>query len=347
MILTRIGLILLTVTFWNTTLADPLPSAVLRENWSGKKLQALKDSFTEHFYKAQGYIENHYVRFSFPENSRTNPLIIVTGAEDPVPLWFNTALEFQSHGFRDIYIVDIRGQGQSDRVPGNTTNALHLDDFNNYYLDLVAALKDIDSQRPLHEPAVILSHSTGSLVVGMSLEKIKASLPDMKIAAMAFWTPLFKLPVSPLLDNAVVRPLVSGFEKLYRKCCGLLLAKKYEKGNFEGNNLTSDRVQFDFLQKLKYDHQLGSSGASLRWALNALEETKKLRSGPLKTLKIPTMVFFAETERVVDNNVKIDNSVIMTETISRTRHALHQESPDIRIQLVDQTMAFFLQHFGD
>lgn len=342
---TRISFLMISLIFCFCSAAGPLPKQILRENWSGRSLQTLKQSFTEHFYTGTGGTRNHYVRFSFPENSRANPLVIVTGAEDPVPLWFSTALEFRSHGFKDIYIVDIRGQGQSDRVPGNSENALHVNDFNNYYLDFIAALKDIDTQSPFQEPVVILSHSTGSLVVGMSLPKIKKQLPQLKIAALAFWSPLLKLPVSPILDNALVRPLASGFERLYRLCCGLVLAKTYQKGEFKDNNLTSDPAQFEFLQKLKYDHQLGSSGVSLRWALNALEETQKLRAGPLMSLKTPTVIFFAENENVVDNYVRINNSSIMVETISKTRHALHLESPDIRVQLVDQTMAFFLQNF--
>ncbi|MCJ8277487.1 MAG: alpha/beta hydrolase, partial [Bdellovibrionales bacterium] len=241
----------------------------INELWSKDQSKTLLAAKTDHTYIGQQATQNFYNKFSFPNNSIIEPIIIITGLEDPIPDWYDTVLALAQKGFQSIYVIELRGQGQSQRVLDDERRLIHVNDFNNYYLDLVAAFKHIQQNNKIETPIYIISHSTGSLVLTNSWEKLKTTLPELKVKAMAYWAPLIVLNVSPLLNNFIVKPILSGIEYLYSLCCGTLVGRQYPRGNFETNRITKDPKKFKMSETIKHDYKLGSSGVTLRWGIDA------------------------------------------------------------------------------
>ena len=262
-------------------MAAPLDTSEIVERlWTKSQAQTLNSSRSDHFYTGAEQTKNFYVEFNFPENKINKPLVIVTGLEDPIPLWFDFVLKAKEFGYKKIYIVELRGQGRSQRVPGNSDQLIHVNKFSHYHEDLVAAFVDIDKKGSLSTPLHIISHSTGSMILLQSQRKIQKEIPHLKIEKMSLWAPLVILNISPYLNNFVVRPALNFSEKLYSSCCGLLVGRKYGPCGFEGNGLTSDQNKFSLMEKIKFEFGLGSTGVSLRWGLSALQAA---RNFPLLT----------------------------------------------------------------
>jgi len=309
--------------------------------WPSDQAQILIRNKTDRYYDGKDGTRNYYAQFSFPDNLRDNALIIVTGVEDPVPLWFDTVLKSHKRGFKFVYIIELRGQGKSERVPGNDGGLIHVNNFADYYEDFIFALKDINKKNIFNKPVYIISHSAGSLVVGNSLGRISDEIPNLKIGAMSLWSPLVSMRVSPYINNFVVRPVLSFVEKLYQACCGILVGKKYLPGNFADNNLTTDLDKFKLSKSIRFDYSLGSSGVSLKWAIDAIRATKTFKEKNFNNLNIPTFIVKAENDRVVMNNFKYTNKDITDWIAPKAKHALNIENSIIFNEMTGRTFDFF------
>ena len=299
---------------------------------------------TDETYTGQGGLKNYYARFIVPTGTITTPLLLITGAEDPTPLWYRTVGKAIEQGFKNIYIIEIRGQGLSERVAGNDKKLIHVNDFQNYYKDFISALKHINRYKTLNAPVYVISHSTGSMVLLNSLEKAKKEIPEFKINAMSFWAPLIRVHLSKLLDNTMAPKLVSSIEKMYRSCCGPFVYKKFKRSSFEKNKLTGNISKFNIYQDLMYKHSHGSTGFSLAWVIGVLSELRYLRSGVIKTHSIPTLNLKAEFDRVVNNDYKFSNKNLETHTIKGSKHSFNLESDLIYNNVIKKTFGFLLSH---
>ena len=290
--------------------------------WTSEKADILVNSLSQHNYTGTGNKNNYYAQFDFPEGKIDNPLFLITGLEDPVPTWFDTVLLAKKQGFRKVYIVEIRAQGESERE--GKRNIIHVDNFESYYKDLALAFYNINKRERIGKPIYLIAHSTGALLFSNGLDKIKNSLPSLSVKAMAFWTPLFVLNISPVLNNPIVKPIISFFNNLYRKCCGLYLARSYGPKDFESNTLTHDPAKFKRSEDLKFKFKLGTKGVSLHWALESIDATKNVLE-KVKRLDFPLIIFKAGKEEIVSNDYQIDKSNISVLTVPEARHALNIE----------------------
>ncbi len=202
----------------STSYATTQDQKYIEALWPAEQAELILRAKKDIYYAGEENTKNYYAHFSFPENQKDETLLIITGIEDPVPLWFDTVIKAKDYGFKKVYVVELRGQGQSQRVPGNTKNLIHIKSFEYYYLDLISALRNIKSKGGFNKTVHVISHSTGSLVLGNSLKRIKEELPSIHFGAFAFWTPLVSLKISPLINNAIIRPIISLDEKIYSAC---------------------------------------------------------------------------------------------------------------------------------
>ncbi len=313
----------------------------IKRLWPTEKASTILNTKSDVYYTGQDGTKNYYAHFDFPENQKEETLLIITGLEDPVPLWFDTVLNAKEYGFKNVYIVELRGQGQSQRIPSNKEQLIHIESFENYYLDLVSALKDINSKTGFTKTVHTISHSTGSLVLGNSLKLIKTELPNLRFGAFAFWTPLVSLKLSPLINNAFVRPIISIVEKLYRTCCGIMVAKKYSPQAFEENRLTTSPDKFKTYESLCYEYKLGSSGVSIRWVLESIKASQEFKTQHLNQIDIPTLILKAEGDLIVENNFSYQNKNISTSTINGAKHALNIEKINFFEETIQKTFSFF------
>ncbi len=297
----------------------------------------------DHYYSGVGDTRNYYTEINNPKNKIANPLIIITGLEDITENWWPTAQQALAFGFQRIYIVEIRGQGRSQRVPGNSNTSAHIRYFTNYTQDILLALKEIDktSGRP-EKPPFVIAHSTGTLVYTASLPKIRRHLPAWEPEKISLWTPLVRPKISPLVNNSVVKPLLRVFESLASTLGLTLLGKRFYPRPFSENKLTSDPEKHKWSEGLRYSQKLNSSGVSLRWALEVFSAADQMRTDNYKVLSQPVLIFKAENDQVVRNDWKIDHPLVEVVEIKSAQHGLHIEKDSIFQEVINRTFQFFL-----
>ncbi len=284
---------------------------------------------------------NHFTYFEDLNNNIATPLILVTGLEDPIPLWFLTVEKALAFGFQKIVVVEIRGQGQSEMILSGK-RLIYVQDFNHYVEDFLSFLKKMFELGPgWQEPAFVVSHSTGALVVGHALPHWKKEIPKTYPSKLVFWTPFFKLNISPLINNSFVRTFLRGVDSTISSFGSPFLVRQYKPKAFKENTITTDRDNFALSQTMKFKEGLGTEGLSLRWVLETLEAIELFKENQKNWLQVPTLLFKAEIEQIVDNNYDLKNPFVKEILVSKAKHALNLEKPKTLLKVTDKTFNFF------
>ncbi len=294
-------------------------------------------------YNGVGGTQNYLEVIENPENNIPNPLILITGLEDITENWWKTAEEALRRGFQKVYIIELRGQGRSQRPKNNFNKSVHISDFSFYTEDLIRAFQAIEAKvSPIGERPFVIAHSTGALVYAASLKRIKKEWPAWTPLKISFWTPLIQPDISPLLNNFLIRPMLGGLAQLSQTMNRTLLGRRFVLRDFDENKITGSRERYEWSEKIRVAEGLASSGVSLRWALEMVPVAEKLLAENYRDIEQPCLIFTAENDQVVRNDWSVDNQWIRVERLSGSAHALHLESPPIFRTAVENTFSFFL-----
>lgn len=302
--------------------------------------ELVRDHKTDHTYVGKGGTKNFYSKFSVSTGTFENPLIIITGLEDPIPLWFEVVEKMLRKGFKTVYIVDLRGQGQSQRVLDDG-KLLYVERFDDYTHDIIAFFDHIKSE--ITNSPYILSHSTGSTVITNSLAQIKSQFPKMIPIKMSFWAPLVKLNISSFLNNSIMRSVLGAIDLIALTFNCPIKVKSYGLEKFEDTKLTTSPERHKLIQAVKHEGGLVSDGLTLHWVLQGVKGAKHFREQSFKDITMPTLVLKAEKEAIVINDYELNNNKISTVTINGAKHALHSEKDIYLNESVNKTFDFFLK----
>lgn len=321
---------------------DP-QQAFLAYEFSEQEKRFQKEFIEEFYYQGEGGVQNYYARISRPRNPVLHPLILVTGLEDIVENWWLVAQEAINAGFGEIYIYEIRGQGRSQRVPGNNIKAAHVNVFENYGKDFLRFLRVLQKEKGSSDyPPFFVAHSTGSLVVSSALPEIKQQLPDWYPAKMVYWAPLIKLNVSPWLNNPIVKSFLTVVDLMSRKMGVLILGKKFSMKAFEDNSLSGNRERYEWSERIHYGNGWASSGVSLKWVLEAIRVSEKHLENSYQVIDRPTRIYKAGKDKVVRNDWSLNNPNIEVRHLPDAQHALHIEDDNTFQKITRETFDFFL-----
>jgi alpha-beta hydrolase superfamily lysophospholipase len=306
--------------------------------FKGDNLRNIESNKTDHFYVGTNKTKNYYSKFTYNSGLIRNPLVIITGLEDPAPFWFETALEAEKWGFREVYIVDLRGQGQSDRVLKGQQKLIYVEDFKDYISDVLlffdSAFKDKTTERPY-----IISHSTGSIVITNALKEMRAVHIPLK---MSFWTPLTRLKINPILENKFVYAIVRFIDQMSLSLNYPIVVKKYKKVEFQSNKLTTSSEKHKASEFMRFKGGLGSDGVTLHWVLEAIKASADFRKHLKTDMNIETLVLKAGEETVVDNSYEFSNKKIIVKNVIGAKHALNIETNEILNSVINLTFEFLL-----
>ncbi|MCF8059229.1 MAG: alpha/beta hydrolase [Bacteriovoracaceae bacterium] len=303
--------------------------------FSPKNQELIKAHMSDNYYRGKNKTKNYYSKFSFSSDNISHPLVIITGLEDPAPFWYETALKAKESGFKEVYIVDLRGQGQSERVWPGEKKLIYVESFDDYVVDVVLFFNHAltDGVRPF-----IISHSTGSVVITQALSQLR---PEHKPLKMSFWTPLFRLKVNPILENRIIGFLLRFFDRLARAINYPIVVKRYKSMDFNHNKLTSSPEKHKNSEFMRFEAGLGSYGVTLRWVLEAIEATKSFRTFLGYSLQTETLILKAEKEEVVDDRYQTTNKSLKVVSIPGAKHALNMETDQILNLANDLTFKYF------
>jgi alpha-beta hydrolase superfamily lysophospholipase len=313
--------------------------------FTAEEVQLKSRFLTEHHYRGTENTRNYYARIENPANPIPNPLILVTGLEDIPENWWETAQRALHKGFQTIYIVEIRGQGRSERVPGNKDQAAHVNRFENYVNDLLFFLQHLKAQgQTPQEPPFVIAHSTGSVIYMKAFKRIKQDYPAFTPKKISLWGPFIKSTTSPVLDNPYAIALLDQVEKVLRSMGWMMIVRDFSSHAFVGNTLTGDQKKYERSESIRVNDGLISQGVSLRWAIEVFRAAGELLKNHYESVDRPTLLIRAGHDQVVSNEWSIQNPFFQFHTIPEAEHALHIERQPIFDETFRLTFDFFLNN---
>ncbi|MBF9032095.1 alpha/beta fold hydrolase [Rhodobacterales bacterium HKCCE3408] len=215
-------------------------------------------------------------------------VLMFPGRTEYIEKYGRLAVDLAARGYAMV-AVDWRGQGLADRPP-HRRDMGHVHSFAEYRQDVAALRAALDRLAP-PKPWFLLAHSMGGAI---GLRALHDGLP---VKRAVFSAPMWGIAMSPvqrIMSGAlgyVARPM--GILKRFTPSTG-----PWEPMVFAGNRLTSDRDQFDYMERQteKYP-ELGLGGPSIGWLHEALSETADLLARPAPD--IPALTFLGSAEKIV------------------------------------------------
>ncbi len=222
-----------------------------------------------------------------------------------------------------VVVIDWRGQGLSDRHPGNRMLG-HVHDFRDYQLD-VAALMALEAALDLPAPRYLVAHSMGGAI------GLRTLLERSEFCGAIFSAPMWRLQM-----RAATRELTSKMTRVANLAgLGARLMPGTQPGptaliGFAGNALTSDEATFAWcVRQISAHPELALGGPSMQWTYAALEEMARLYIAPLP--RVPMLVMVGDQESVVSTAVIRSQVARMSAgailDLPGARHEVFMESP--------------------
>ncbi len=294
-----------------------------------------------HHYMGLAETKNHYSLLERWQQPIKTPLIILTGVEDLPENWWETATSALEYGFSQVFIFELRGQGHSQRVPGNSKKAIHVEQFRDYASDFLLFLKVIQTRHGIDKQPYIIAHSTGAPVLATAIPMIRESKPGLLPLKVSLWTPLIRLSLSPFIESKPMTAILTFIDRIATGLGFFLMGRRFSDRPFATNKLTNDKKKYEWAEAIRRSNNLNSSGVSLHWGLQTQKATLRLLTNNYAALNVSTLVFVAEDDQVVNNNWSIDNEHWKIKKINNAKHALHLAPDFVLTPILRETFRFF------
>lgn len=274
----------------------------------------------------------------FPLDGAKGTVVMFPGRTEFIEKYGQVASEYHARGFGFV-AIDWRGQGLADRLADDPTLGHVGRSFRDYQQD-VAAVMDAIAEVALPGPFFLLGHSMGGAI------GLRALLERSEFSAASFSGPMWGIAMSPY-----VRPVAWLVPRLARSF-GLseMFLPSVQRDSyvataeFDGNTLTTDRDQFEAMQRqVRHDPRFALGGPSVHWLHEALKECVALNRAKLPDT--PTIAAVGANEAIVDKMAirtlaeRWDTCVF--KSYPAAQHELLMERPDVRTAYIDETVALF------
>jgi lysophospholipase len=184
-----------------------------------------------------------------------------------------TALGARGYG---AVVIDWRGQGLSDRLPGKPLLG-DVPDFAHFQRDVAVYHALMDEVAPEGVPRFMLAHSMGGCIA------LRALMNGFPARAAGFSAPMWGLRLRKATRHAVVATTrVLGLARMdLREVPGAGIEFRLWENPFDNNELTTDPEIYAWMQAQVQTHpELRLGAPSLRWLVAALAETTELAQLP-------------------------------------------------------------------
>lgn len=265
-------------------------------------------------------------------------ILLLHGRTEFIEKYYPVIVELLDRGFA-VATMDWRGQGLSERPLGHPLKG-HVDDFNDYQLDLDALLSMPEVQA-LPGPMTLLSHSMGGAV---AIRRLKNE-PDRFAGAM-FSSPMLGLLLTPGVDRAanVAAQVVSDVGLHYSYAPGQPM-EPYSETIFMGNVMTSDFDEYTRQRELiKLEPGLAIAGVTWGWLRAALKEMAALETVDISRIK--ALYWVGSEEAVVSSPMiaaRAAASRSRLRVIAGAKHEALFERPELRSRVWREIDSFLVR----
>lgn len=302
-------------------------------------------------------------------------VVVVAGRTEGLVMYQELIHDLVANGY-SVYIHDHRGQGFSQRLLSADTTMGHVDDFDNYVMDLAAFVAGPvrDARAGNRRPLFLLAHSMGGAVSALYLEdKERAS----GIAAAALVTPMMEPWAAGNPDAGLVSKLADAFCDNFSADVagpGRLLAEKYADGGpFDEmyaavraappgapNDLTHSALRFARHWQARADARCDGGdcgsphakvgGLSYRWFNQACFGSEKARGVAAARIAVPVLLLQGEKDTVVKPGAQQDfcrrvneggDGYCIGRTVPQALHSIFIEADTYRVPALRRVLGFF------
>ncbi|MCP3900486.1 MAG: alpha/beta hydrolase [Desulfobacteraceae bacterium] len=245
------------------------------------------------------YFKSHdslNLRYGYTETCKDKSkglILLLHGRAEFIEKYNEIIIHLVNKGF-DVFTLDWRGQGLSDRETANRQKG-YVKDFNDYLLDLKLFFDKII--KPKSQPIFMLSHSMGGHI-GL---RFLHDYPNI-ITKSVFVSPMFNIKtflVSRLVTQAVAKiTCMSGFSENF-----VFGGKKYDstKSNSKNNIFSHDSIKFNRqADEIKKNPDLALGGITWGWLNAALNSINiLLQKDYVTTINTPVLIINAQRDKLV------------------------------------------------
>ncbi|MFD2165546.1 alpha/beta fold hydrolase [Thalassotalea euphylliae] len=294
-------------------------------------------------------VKIRYAQFSQANNPQC--LVIVPGRSEGYLKYQELAYDISRLGF-DIYIIDHRGQGLSERMLANKHKG-YVNHFDDYSEDLNTFVNDVVS-KDCKKDVFLLAHSMGGAISARYLQ-----LYPGKIKAAVLASPMIAINsggIPTWLASAIINT-GDGLATLFGQDSWYFLGQgEFEQTPFEENQLMQSKARYKIFTDLyqqQTDLQLG--GVTYRWLNEALAVNENLFAD-INKLNTPVQVLQAGDDTVVDNQAQFDFCAALNQSheascpggkpfvVAEARHEIFFETDALRQQGIEEVMRWFTEH---
>ena len=283
------------------------------------------------FFNTTDLVRLRYGLWPSGNRAACGTILFLPGRAEFLEKYEDTFQALSSRGF-DVFGLDWRGQGQSDRLLVDFSKG-YVVDFREYTTDLAQFLEKIVLSR-MTAPLIILAHSMGGHIALRFLTE-NAAVPVSKVVVTAPMLAIFTDPLPPILARLISRTAVKiGFGDHLSPG----LRHNPYQCPWESNRLTSDVDSFRHVMALvAADPYLNVGAVTYGWLEAAFRSmTHFKRTINRRVPDLPVLVVSAGQDRIVKNKA-IKHLVrrlpdCTSVVIDGAKHEILQERKELRAQ---------------
>ena len=288
-----------------------------------------------HFKNAQ----NADVRYGIAkaEGDSKGTVIIGPGFRENIEKYFEVTRDMQKRGF-DVYLMDWRGQGGSERYIKGSQKAHHegydeqIETLHHFTQNVV----DPAAKKPL----ILMGHSMGAHI----------GLRYLKEHEGVFDSAILSSPMIDIVTAGLPKPLARQMAKFAK--AGNYLEKYIPGGTdwieelFEDNKKTSDADRFAAEQEiLRNNPDLQIGQPTYGWVYHTFCSIDILNDEDyLKSIKTPILMEISDNEKIVDRTAQDRALTLLPNAqkveIKEAKHEIWMERDELRNQWLEKVDSF-------
>lgn len=290
-------------------------------------------------------VDNKRVHTVTISSGNDKAIVIAQGRNESVLKYKELTYDLSSQGY-DVFLIDHRGQGFSERFGGDqyrgyvTNFQDYVDDLNQYVTSLTLDKK--------YQHSYLLSHSMGGAISALYLQQYKHPFQ-----ASVFFSPMLSINFAGLPSSVAKVIAYSSAEVcswFSNKACYVPMGKGYTARTFVDNELTHSEKRFHSSHaglETSPETQLGD--VTMRWGATSISATEQAIKEAGK-ITIPILMFQAGSDTVVTSegqtaffqnvtNCKLKQFI----NIEGAKHEILLERDEYRLVALNHTLRFLAE----
>jgi lysophospholipase len=346
LLLISLFLLFTTITFATSLMIDN-PFSLTKESTITHNFNPEIQQFWEKNAKSSDFqgLDNKTVHTVSITTGNSKVLVISQGRNESVLKYQEVAYDFSQQGY-DVFLIDHRGQGFSERFGGDQYRG-YVVDFQDYVDDLNQYVLSLDLEKK-YQQRYLLSHSMGSTISALYLQQYKNPFQ-----ASVFFSPMLSIDMGGLpsfLAKIITYSSAEICSWFSDKACYVPAGSGYVQKVFEDNNLTHSENRFNSSQngfELVPETQLGDP--TMRWVATSLSAMEKAINEAYK-INIPILMIQSGADSVVtsDGQEAFFKNVTYCKynqflTIEDAKHEILLERDEYRLTALNHTLQYLTE----